>query len=185
MGDLALPIERRHEILCATAAGVWRPAGGCGLPSGAEKGRWLMDFITTTWKELDRPCTERAVDDALACAQHRIDAHNDERAVLVPGDVHEWNALVAGDGFKLVDPDGLLAEAEYDMGILMREDPCELLHGVPHQRSRWLASRTGLDATSIWEWGAVERVSTGLLGTKVSLQPVASQMLAVADRVAR
>ena len=40
------------------------------------------------------------------------------------GDVHQWNALqAAGGGFKLVDPDGLLAEAEYDLGILMREDP--------------------------------------------------------------
>ena len=32
--------------------------------------------------------------------------------------------------------------------------------------------------------GVVERVSTGLLGTNVGLQPVGRQMLAVADRVA-
>ncbi len=82
------------------------------------------------------------------------------------GDVHEWNALQAGGGFKLVDPDGLLAEAEYDMGIVMREDPLELMHGDPRQRARWLARRTGLDAAAIWEWGVVERVSTGLLGTR-------------------
>ena len=31
----------------------------------------------------------------------------------------------------------------------------------------------------------VERVSTGLLGVKVGLQPVAGQMLEAADRVAR
>jgi hypothetical protein len=29
----------------------------------------------------------------------------------------------ADDDFKLVDPDGLLAEPEYDLGIVMREDP--------------------------------------------------------------
>jgi len=29
--------------------------------------------------------------------------------VLVHGDVHQWNALRAGAGFKLDDPDGLLA----------------------------------------------------------------------------
>src|SRR6266516_4877476 len=56
------------------------PAPGCGLPTGAEKGRWLADFITTTWAELDRPCSERAVDYALACAARRVDAHDDERA---------------------------------------------------------------------------------------------------------
>jgi streptomycin 6-kinase len=112
--QLGLPIRRRHEILCSTATRVWRPAPDCGLPTGAEKGRWLADFITATWEELDHPCSERAIDYALACAGRRVDAHRDERAVLVHGDVHEWNALEAAEGFKLVDPDGLLAEPEYD-----------------------------------------------------------------------
>jgi streptomycin 6-kinase len=182
--ELALPIARRHEILCSTAARVWRRAPDCGLPTGAEKGRSLAEFITTTWEELDRPCSERAVDDALACAARRIDAHDDERAVLVHGDVHQWNTLRAGDGFKLVDPDGLLAEAEYDMGIVMREDPVELLDGDPHERARRLAARVGLDATAIWEWGVVERMSTGLLCTRIDLQPVGREMLATADHVA-
>jgi streptomycin 6-kinase len=98
--------------------------------------------------------------------------------------VHQWNALEAQVGFKLVDPDGLLAEPEYDLGIIMREDPLDLLEGDPQERARWLAARTGLDASAIWEWGVVERVSTGLLGTKVGLQPVAREMLAAAERVA-
>ena len=181
--QLALPIRRRHEILCSTAARVWRPARGCGLPTGAEKARWLADFIVATWEELDHPCSERAVDHALACARRRADAHREERAVLVHGDVHQWNALEAQDGFKLVDPDGLLAEPEYDLGIIMREDPLDLMQGDAHERARWLAARTGLDASAIWEWGVVERVSTGLLGTRVGLQPVAREMLAAAERV--
>ena len=184
MRELDLPLARRLELLCTAASRVWRPAPGCGLPTGADKGRWSVDFITRTWEELGRPCSERAVDHALACAGRRIAAHDDERAVLVHGDVHQWNALEAGDGFKLVDPDGLLAEAEYDLGILMREDPVELLDGDPHERARWLADRTGLDPTAIWEWGVVERVSTGLLCTRVGLQPVGREMLATADRVA-
>ncbi len=77
-----------------------------------------------------------------------------------------------------------LAEPEYDLGIIMREDPIELLDGDPHERARWLAARTGLDATAIWEWGVVERVATGLLGVKIDLQPVADEMLAAADAVA-
>jgi streptomycin 6-kinase len=185
--QLGLPIARRHEILCSVTERVWRPAPGCGLPTGAQKGRWLADSIAATWEELDRPCSERAIGHALACAARRAGAHDDERAVLVHGDVHQWNALEAGDGFKLVDPDGLLAEAEYDLGILMREDPLELLAGDgrdPHERARWLARRCGLDATAIWEWGVVERVSTGLLAVKVGLEPGGRQMLAVAERVA-
>ena len=112
--ELGLPLARRHEILCATAERVWRPAPASGLPTGADKGRWLIGYIETTWPELDRPCSERAVEHALACAARRVAAHDDERAVLVHGDVHQWNVLEAprevkqGGGFKLVDPDGLL-----------------------------------------------------------------------------
>jgi streptomycin 6-kinase len=181
---LGLPIARRHEILCAAAARVWRPADGSRLPTGAEKARRLAASIAATWEELGRPCSERAIEHALTCADRRAAAHRDDRAVLIHGDVHQWNALEAQDGFKLVDPDGLLAEPEYDLGIIMREDPVELLDGNPFDRASWLAERTGLDATAIWEWGVVERVSTGLLLTKVHLEPVASQMLTAADRVA-
>ena len=166
--ELGVPVRRRHEILVSAARQIWRPAPGCGLPTGAEK-------------ELDRPCTRRAVDHALACSAQRGDAHRDETAVLVHGDVHQWNALEAGDGFKLVDPDGLLADPEYDLGIIMREDPLE---GDLRDRARWLAEQTGLNEDAIWEWGVVERVSTGLLATRVGLQPVGREMLAAADRVA-
>ncbi|HTT88560.1 MAG TPA: hypothetical protein VMF65_03340 [Acidimicrobiales bacterium] len=35
---------------------------------------------TTQGEELGRPCTEAAVEHALACAARRIAAHDDERA---------------------------------------------------------------------------------------------------------
>jgi streptomycin 6-kinase len=184
MRDLRLPFERRLDLLCDTARRVWRPAPDGGLPTGAEKGRWLIEAVLGLWEELERPCSERAVAHAVACAERRIAAHDDERSVLVHGDVHQWNALQAGAGFKLVDPDGLLAEPEYDLGILMREDPDELLAGNPFDRARYLAARTDLDAGAIWEWGVVERVSTGLLSVQIGLQPVGGEMLAAADAVA-
>jgi streptomycin 6-kinase len=165
---------------------MWRPAPDAGFPTGADKGRRLGAFITTTWEALDRPCSEQAIDQALACIQHRVAAHDDERSVLVHGDVHQWNALrtLDGEGFKLVDPDGLLAEPEYDLGVLMREDPVELLQGEPFDRAELLADWTGLDATAIWEWGVAERLSTGLMGTQVGLQPVALDMLGAAETIA-
>ena len=179
--ELGVPMRTRHQILLRTARRVWRPAPESSLPTGAAKAEWLTDFIVQTWNELDRPCNERAVDYAVACAAARGEAHRDERAVLVHGDVHQWNTLEAGDGFKLVDPDGLLAEPEYDLGIIMREDPLE---GDLRERCRWLASHTGLDETAIWEWGAAERVSTGLLCMRVGLEEVGRAMLAVAEQVA-
>jgi streptomycin 6-kinase len=183
--ELGRPLSQRLEILVA-AATVWRPAAGSGLPTGADKARRLADFVATQWEELGHPCTEAAVDHALACAARRIAAHDDERAVLVHGDVHQLNALqVPGRAmFKLVDPDGLLAEAECDLGVMMRNDPVELLDGDPWARARWLAERCGLDATAIWEWGVVERVTSGLWCTRIALQPLGLQMLMVADRLA-
>lgn len=182
--DLALPIGERHEILCAAVEQLWRPVPNSGFQTGAEKGRWLIQFIFELWEELGHPCSERVIDQAVSCAENRVAKHDPEKAVLVHGDVHQWNALQSSDGFKLIDPDGLLAEAEYDLGILMREDPLEFLVGDPHERARWLARRCSLNATAIWEWGVVERVSTGLLCMQVDLQPIGMDMLTAAEQIA-
>ena len=63
----------------------------------------------------------------------------------------------------------------------MRGDPVELLGGDPVDRARWLAARTGLDLAAMWEWGVVERLSTGLLCTRIHLQPLGRDTLAAAD----
>lgn len=213
--SLGYPMEDRHRILVDTVAQLWRPAAAIEeadrrlLVSGAAKARWLIDHIRRLWDRLEEPCSRAAVDHAVAFARSRAEAHDDERAVLTHGDVHEWNALrvdchhdgenshgESGDGgesgaggaWKLVDPDGMLAEPEYDLGIIMREDPVELLDdieaGDPRRRARQLAAWSGCDERAIWEWGVVERVSTGLLCVEIDLQPVGSQMLAAADRLA-
>jgi streptomycin 6-kinase len=184
--ELGRPLAERLEILVTAAVTVWRPAAGSGLPTGADKARQLAGFVTTEWEELGHPCTEAAVEHALACAARRIAAHDDERAVLVHGDVHQLNALqVPGrDTFKLVDPDGILAEAECDLGVMMRNDPVELLDGDPWARAHWLAQRCGLDAAAIWEWGVAERVTSGLWCTRINLQPLGRHMLKAADRLA-
>ncbi|TQM15318.1 aminoglycoside phosphotransferase family protein [Pseudonocardia kunmingensis] len=182
---LGLPLGRRLEVMCDLAVRLWRPAPDADLRTGAEKGRWLAEHIEAMWAQLDAPCSRAAVDHALACADRRVAAHVPERAVLVHGDVHQWNTLQTRDGgFALVDPDGLLAEPEYDLGILMREDPVELMAGDPRERARWLATRTGCDPVAVWEWGVIERVSTGLLATAIGLQPVGGQMLAASDAIA-
>ena len=186
LADLGVALPRRLEILAGAAERIWRTAADAGLPTGRAKAEWLAAFIAAAWERTGRPCPERTVAHALECCAARAAAHDDERAVLVHGDVHQWNALRAADGtFRLVDPDGLLAEAEYDLGVLMREDPEDLLRAAdPRARSRWLARRTGRDERAIWEWGNAERVSTGLLLGEIGLQPVARDMLAAADRIA-
>ncbi len=178
---LNLSIGRRHQILCDVAQRIWRPAPCCGLPTGREKAVIQMKSIAALWEELGHPCSEAAVAYALKCGERRAAAHDDERAVVVHGDVHQWNTLRAGQEFKLIDPDGGLAEAEYDLGVLMREDPVELIEGDPRERARFLAARCGLEVEAIWEWGVVQRVWGGLLCTRDSVQPFGRQMLLAAE----
>lgn len=195
MADLGLAHGLRTDILCDLAARLWTSPSGLDVATGAEKARDLASFIEATWEELDRPCGARAVELAVAAARRREAAHDPDRAVLAHGDVHQWNALQAEPGtangtaasWKLIDPDGLAAEPEYDLGVLLREDPDELMADIerddPRRLARYMADRTGTGADAIWDWGLVERVSTGLLATRIGLQPVGADMLAVADRL--
>jgi hypothetical protein len=90
----------------------------------------------------------------------------------------------AGPGWKLVDPDGQLAEREADLGVLMREDLDELMAGDPYERARWLAQRTGTDAAAIWDWGLVERMSYGLSLVQNGKEKFGRISLEPADRIA-
>ncbi len=185
MFDLGLPVQERWRVLVGVAAEVWRPApDGLELPDGRTKAEWLAAYIPDEWERLGRPCSAAAIDHAVRAARSRAAAHDPSRAVLCHGDVHQWNTLRAGNGWKLVDPDGLIAEPECDLGIIVREDPDELLAAGPWTVVRAMADVTGTDATAIWEWATAERVSTGLVATAIDLQPVGRRMLAAADYLA-
>ena len=184
MFALALPYEQRMPALCDAAARIWRPAPEADLPTTAAKAAWLIEFVTTKWEALDRPCAERTIEHAVACGQRRLAVGHADEPLLLHGDVHQWNALRAGDEFKLVDPDGLVGDAEYDLGVILREDPDEPLAADPMATARWMADRYDLDANAIWEWAVIERVSTGLVATEIDLQPVGRELLAFADRLA-
>jgi streptomycin 6-kinase len=178
--DAGLPLGVRLEILAGAAQAMWVAGGGEGLPTGVDNGRRLVGCINRSAGRVD----DRTRRYAIACAERRIAAHDDARAVLMHGDVHQWNTLRSGDGWKLVDPDGVFAEPECDLGVLMREDPVELMAGDPWDRARWLAERTGTDATAIWEWGVAERLATGLLLDQLGL-PVGADMLRAATQISR
>ena len=89
------------------------------------------------------------------------------------GDPHPDNLLAvtsprpgAESGYVFVDPDGFVADRAYDLGVAMR-DWSRLLGGsdarpIAEGLCAVLAERSGVDATRIWEWAFLERVSTGL-----------------------
>ena len=89
------------------------------------------------------------------------------------GDPHPGNLLAvrsprpgADSGYVFVDPDGFVADRAYDLGVALREWSAELLgpdaRRMAEDLCATLAERSGVDATRIWEWGFLERVSTGL-----------------------
>jgi hypothetical protein len=85
---------------------------------------------------------------------------------------HDWDVVVG-------------AALHGGSAIPMREWSSELLEGNParlgRERSGLLGHLTGVDTRAIWEWGFVERVSTGLLVMQVGAEHVGRQMLEVAQ----
>lgn len=110
-----------------------------------------------------------------------------ETSVLVHGDAHSGNILQdmteSQPSFKLIDPDGLVAEPAYDLGVLMRE----WLDGLTNnplengrKRCLLLSEITSVNTQAIWEWGFIQSISTGLFLIKIGQKEMGLQMLKVA-----
>lgn len=180
------------DAVAATLLEFWRPVtGDHRLRTGAEQATWLADFIVTTWDELERPCPRPVIDRALAYCDERAAAFDPTTAVLVHGDAHGWNTLVV-DGaattptaHKFVDPEGLLSERAHDLGVPMREYNEPLLAGdtarLTRDRAEHLAARCDVDPEAVWQWGFVERVSTGLANVRDFDNDDGAAFLAVAE----
>jgi streptomycin 6-kinase len=190
LNELGLPVDAEIEAICATLLEAWATQpDGARFMTGAEKARSLADFIETAWRDLGEPCSARTIETARRFADVRCSSFDPAAAVLAHGDPHAWNTLaVPGDEpqhFKFVDPDGLFIERAYDLGILMREWGGELLAGDPlalgRRRCHRLARLTGVAPEPIWQWGFIERTSTGLLLLKLGLDREAQEFFAVAD----
>ncbi|MDQ3106348.1 MAG: aminoglycoside phosphotransferase family protein [Actinomycetota bacterium] len=168
LADLGLPLPQLLDIVAATLREFWRPVpADCGLPTGADKAAWLIDYVTRTWEELGRPCSPAVVDRAVDYCAERAAAFDSEHAVLVHGDAHGWNTVDAGDGtYKFGDPEGLRSEPAHDLSVPMREYNEPLLAGdtvrLVRERAEGLAAPCGIDPEPVWQWGFIERVSTGL-----------------------
>src|SRR5690349_14006091 len=122
MYDVVADPATRHDLLCEVAVRLWRPVDpDLDLSTGAQLAEEYARRLPELWEQAGRPCTPATVADALDCMNRRRLAHDDRSAVLVHGDLHEMNALQAGDGsYKLIDPAGLRAEPACDLGTIVR-----------------------------------------------------------------
>jgi streptomycin 6-kinase len=186
--ELDLPVSRRIEIICETLREAWQSASDPkGFRSGARQARHLAGSIANWRQQLGEPCSSRVVTQAMAFATERESAFDPARAVLLHGDAHDHNALqtLDGAGFKFVDPDPLFGERAYDIAISMRSWTDELLAGDPARlgldRCTQLADLTGEAPGAIWQWGFLQRVSSGLFLMVLGRFDEGRRMLAVAE----
>lgn len=186
-----LNYSEQIKIICETLKQAWIPLDTAhGLMTGKEKALSLASFIENTWQDFQDVCTISTKSLALDYVTEREAAHKSENCVLVHGDAHSFNTLKAEQGYKFVDPDGLFAEPEFDLAIPMREGNAELLAGsatqtieLAQKRCEYLAFLTNTNAKAIWQWGFMERVSTGLFLLQLGFKDEGLATLEVANRL--
>lgn len=193
---LGWPVSQQIDAICRTLKELWHtPLDGDSMPTGAWKANWLADFIDHAWHRLGQPCARRTRNRALDFAAERADAHLEATSVLVHADAHEQNLLLVrgrdrepGAPCKFVDPDGLRAEPACDLAVPMRGLSTELRDApvrLGRERCAYLADVCGVDERAIWQWGLMERVSTGLHLLELGIEEEAREMLEVADQWSR
>jgi streptomycin 6-kinase len=176
MNRLELAPELQLETMCRLLRQAWAvPRAEHGrFASARNKASSLHQMVRRLWADLGGPCSEQVLAQALLFATRRAAAFDPDRCVVVHGDAAAANALQvlaprpgAETGFVFVDPDGFIGDRAYDLGVALR-DWCPQLLASDDPRSlarrycRVLADGSGVDEQAIWEWGFLERVSTGL-----------------------
>jgi streptomycin 6-kinase len=192
MAGLGWAPGRQLAALARLASRGWRPVPDDGrLPTGTEAARWHAGFIPSAWAGLGRPCAEQVVELAVRCAAAREAAFDPGRAVLVHGDVHNFNALRVTGGFRLVDPNGLAGEPAHDLGVVLARGVDGWLDELAAQEPRQVLDRvtracraSGADPEAVWQWMFVELVSTGLFVRQLGRLADAARFLTVAGKLA-
>ena len=171
-----LPPEEQIAIMSRLLAQAWtvpRAATG-GSAEPTDKASSLARLVRDNAGKTDHPFPPQVVDQALLYADRRAAAFRPDTCVLLHGDAAPANALAARaprpgaeTGYLLVDPDGFAGDPAYDVGVALRDWHPELLAAddpgrLARRYAELLAAGSGLDAQEIWEWGYLERVSTGL-----------------------
>lgn len=204
-----LPPEDKLIAIADTLRAAWTLDPGAANPvsrpegagptssagsSGEDKAALLHRSVRALDERLGRPVARPVIATALAYAERRAAAFDPAACVVVHGDPHPANTLRAPraragaeSGWCLVDPDGFRADPAYDLGVVVRDwvgqlsgpDPRTVLEGY----CALLAGRTGVDEQRIWEWGFLERVSTGLYVMSFGADAVGLRFLTSAERL--
>jgi len=185
---LDLPVNEQIAIICGALKQSWSvKTDGKGLSDGGGSVAWFRSFIPEAWERLGRPCPRKVVDRAMDWLDDREANLNPSEWALVHGDAHNNNTLQCIDNpneFRLIDPDGIFYEREYDLGVLMREWPGEYASdpvGAAIARAEMMCRLTGADARGTLAWGYLQTVSTSLVLIEIGQRELAEEMLGIAE----
>ena len=184
------PIRQKLEIICDLLRWAWEVSlTHLRLRDQVQQAHALARQIQRD-AGIARSCQPATIARALMYCQQRAAAFQPDSAIVAHGDAHAWNTLkVSGgdpDEYRFIDPEPIIAEPAYDLGVLMREWSVECLADDPlahgQERARFLSERSGQPVESIWQWGIIQRVSNGLLCLQSApLREEGIRALAVAD----
>ncbi len=182
LSQAGLPAAEQIRIICRVLRRAWIPQPETAAPGDVCRGFVQLLDELAAGTEFAAPL----VSGARQLCMVRLREWQPAGTVLVHGDAHSSNLLEAGEGseYKLIDPDGLIAEPAYDLGVLMREWVEELKDSpiqAGRERAAYISQLTGVDSGPIWQWGAVQCVATGLLLWKSGLSQVGRDLLQVAE----
>jgi streptomycin 6-kinase len=81
-----------------------------------------------------------------------------EPPVVLHGDFHHYNVLMAGDSWKVIDPKGVIGPRGYEVGPLLVNPGGPRLHGpdarkIAERRFAILAGQLGLERSRVRGWG--------------------------------
>ena len=155
-----LPPEGQLAVIADLLPLAWTVARDDLVPT--DKAADLVEFVGTL--RSSAAGSSAVVDEALRCAERRSAAFDPDRCVVVHGDAAAANVLRRpGDGWVFVDPDGFVGDPAYDRGVAVRDWCAELLAATdPRTLLRSYCVLLGGDPDATWDWGFLERVSTGL-----------------------
>lgn len=181
------------EIICGLLKETWVVVEDpSNLQSSQTLIEWFSNFIVNLWSKLNKPCDKSIIDKSLIFLEKRSKVAELKNGVLVHGDAHNGNILqveVSSEKrFKFIDPDGLIAEPAYDLGVLMREWVDELANNpveIGYKRSIFLGELTDTEPMAIREWGYIQAVATGLLLMEIDEKYQGLQLLDIASEWCR
>lgn len=175
------PPEEAFAALVATLREAWGAPAERVERRPVDKAALLLDDLDRHLAAVPAPVADevgRVVGAAREVARGLSAAYDPGAAVLAHGDAHAGNLLRRpGGGWAFVDPEGLLVEPAYDLGVVLRDHSRRLLEAsAPADLHRgWVeqvADQAGADAERVAAWAFLERVSTGLFVCALGSPPV-------------